>query len=320
MHRRVTIVSIVTILGVLLIASAASAATIRGKVVHKNRSAHSYVVAKSTGQMITVHAKRSPALGRQVVVRAHLLSNGTYGQRSVQLGKLTHHAKIHGVVTYVNARGTKVVVSAKGVSLVVHKRVAARTAGRLAPGDVVTVTGTFDDDGDIDCESIQDCGTEDGYIELEGHIQAIDGSTLTLSADDCHELAGTITVTIPAGWDMSAFAVGDEVEITATLNADGTYTAVGTSLDGDEDEADDDNNQQGEDCDEVEGIVTAIDEGARTVTIAVDDDDAMAGATVTVIIPADWDLSEFSVGEELEIVVTQNADGTYTAVHAELDD
>jgi Cu/Ag efflux protein CusF len=119
---------------------------------------------------------------------------------------------------------------------------------------------------------------------------------------------------------MSAFAVGDEVEITATLNADGTYTAVGTSLDGDEGEADDDDNQQGEDCDEVEGIVTAIDEGARTVTLAVDDDDAMAGATVTVIIPADWDLSEFSVGEELEVVATQNADGTYTAISAELDD
>jgi Cu/Ag efflux protein CusF len=322
MRHKLTVVTILTVLAILLMAGAASAATIRGKVVHKNRSAHSYVVAKKTGQMVTIHAKRSPALGRNVVVRAHLLSNGTYGQRAVHLGGLTHHARIHGVVTYVNARNTKAVLSAKGVSMVVHKRASAKAAARLAVGDVITVTGTLDADGDIDCDSIDDCGTEDGYVELEGHITAIDtdARTLTLSADDEDELPGTISVIIPADWDMNGYAVGDEVEVTATLNADGTFTAVGTSLDGNEHEADDEDCEQGNDCDEVEGIVTAIDTATRTVTLAVDADDAMAGATVTVIFPDTWDMAEISVGDELEVVATQNSDGTYTAVSAELDD
>lgn len=322
MRHRILLMAIVVALAGLTFAATASATTIRGKVVHKNRSAHSYVVAKRSGQMVTVHARRSPALGRKVVVNARLLSNGTYGQRAVQLGSLTHRARVHGVVTFVNARGTKAVISAKGVSLVVHKSATARAAAPLAVGDVVTVTGEFDDEGDIDVDTVEHDGTDDGYFELEGHVLAVDTTarTVTLTADDEGELAGSITVVIPDGWDMSGYAVGDEIEVTATLNADGTFTAVGTSHDGDQQEADDDSDQQGEDYDDVEGDVVSIDLQTRTLTVAVDEDDAMAGATVKVIIPAEMDISVYSVGDELEIVAVQNADGTYTAVSTQADD
>ena len=322
MKRKTTIVAIITALAVLMLASTASAVTIKGKVVHKNRSAHSYTVAKHSGQLVTIHAKKSPALGRKVVVRAHLLANGTYGQRGIQIGRLTHRATIHGVVTYVNARGTKAVVSGKGVSLVAHKAATARAAAKLCAGDVVTITGSFDDDGDIDCEDVDVDGVDDGYIELEGHLLAVDlgARTLTLSADDEEELPGTVTVIIPADWDMSGYVVGDEIEVTATLNADGTFTAVGTSHDCDEEEADDEDCAEGDDCDEVEGIIKEIDIAGRTLTLTGDDDDLMVGATIVVRIPDGWDMAEFEVGDEIEVIAVQNDDGTFTAVSAELDD
>ena len=187
---------------------------------------------------------------------------------------------------------------------------------------MVTVTGSFDDDGDIDCDTCECDGTDDGYIELEGHILAMDEATrtLTLSADDDDELPGTITLLIPAEWDFAAYAVGDELEVTATLNADGTFTAVGTSLDCDEEEADDEDCEQGEDCDEVEGVITGIDNVGRTLTLTGDDDDPMAGATVIVRIPDGWDMGAFGVGDEVEVVAVRNADEPVPAVSVELDD
>jgi len=318
MNRTISIVTIATALAVLMFTSVASAATVTGKVVHKNKSAHSFAVAKRSGQLVTVHATRSPALGRRVVVQGRLLHNGTFGASKITVGDLTHRARIHGVVTFVNGRHTKFVVSGKGVSMVVNKHCLAAAP---AVGTVVTVTGTFTRQGDMAADHLDDCGTNDGYVELEGHVLAVDLTlrTLTLSADDDEDIAGTITLIIPEGWDISAYAVGDELEVVAVLNADGTYTAVGTSDDGDED-CDDDECEQGHNYADIEGHVLSVDLTARTLTMAVEDDDSMAGATVVILIPVALDMTALAVGDELEIVATLNADGTYTAVSIEQDD
>lgn len=319
LYRKLTIFALVAVLGVLALAGVASAATVKGKVVHKNKSAKSFTVAKRSGQLVTVHATRSPALGRRVVVRGSLLRNGTFGASKVFVGTASNRARVHGVVTFVNARHTKFTVSGKGVSLVVRKHALKKVP---AVGTVVTVAGAFDDHGDIEADNLNDYGTNDGYVDLEGHVLAVDSAlrTLTLSADDDKELAGTITVIIPDTWDMTAYAVGDEIEVVATLNADGTYTAVGTSQDGDSQEADNEDGEQGNNFADIEGNVASIDVAARTLTMTVDDDDSMAGATVTVIIPDAFDISAYAVGDGLEIVATLNADGTYTAVEIGQDD
>ena len=318
MYRKLAIFALVGALAVLTLAGVASAATVKGKVVHKNRSAKSFTVAKRSGQLVTVHARRSPALGRAVVVQGRLLHNGTFGASKVTVGRASHRARVHGVVTFVNGRHTKFTLSGKGVSLVVRKHALKRVP---AVGTVVTVTGTFTDDGDIAADDCDDFGENDGYIELEGHVLAVADHTLTLSADDDEDLAGTITLIIPAGWDMSVYVVGDELEVVAMLNADGTtYTAVGTSEDGDEDEADDEDGEQGDNYADIEGDVASIDLLARTLTMTVDDDDSLAGATVTVIIPDTIDMAGIAVGDQLEIVATLNPDGTYTAVEIGQDD
>jgi hypothetical protein len=320
MYRKITIFALVSALAVLTLAGVASAATVKGKVVHKNKSAKSFSIAKRSGQLVTIHAKRSPALGRTVVVRGHLLNNGTFGASKITVGSASNRARVHGVVTYVNGRHTKFTLSGKGVSMVVRKHALKKVP---AVGDVVTVNGTFTHDGDIAADDCDDHGTNDGYVELEGHVLAVDLTlrTLTLSADDDCELPGTITVLIPADWDMTLYTIGHEFEVVATLNADGTYTAVGTSEDCNENEADDEDGEQGDNYADIEGYVVSIDATARTLTMTLDDDDSLAGATVTVVVPDTIDMSGFAVGDELEVVATLNSvDGTYIAVRIEADD
>jgi len=243
---------VIAAVAVMAFAGTAFGNSLRGTVVHRNKHAHSFVVAKRSGQLVSVHARRSPALGRHVVVRGRYLHNGTFGARHITGGALSRKAHIRGVVTFVDKAHGRFVVSAKGVSLVVHQRSARMLAAAALPavGDVVTVDGEIDDQGDIDADNVENDGQNNDYADLEGQILSIDltARTLTITADDNDEIAGaSIVVHIPDTWDMSIYAVGDELDIVASLNTDGSYTAVGTSENGDFQQADDENGQQGDD-------------------------------------------------------------------------
>jgi hypothetical protein len=69
---------------------------------------------------------------------------------------------------------------------------------------------------------------------------------------------------------------------------------------------------------EIEGTITAIDPGARTLTIAADDRGDETPMTVVVTVPASFDLGSFAVGDEIEADVLVQADGTL--VLSSLDD
>lgn len=258
MSRRITFTAALAAIATMALAGNAAAATVKGTVVHKSARSHSFVVASKTGRLTAVHARRSPRVGRSVVVRARRLSNGTLSATKVRSGARRTRAKVRGTVTYVDRRTRSFVVSARGVSLVVHRH---RAAGRavaateiLPPvGSVVTVTSNLADDGDIEAEDVQEHGEDTGGTELEGHILAIDTAarTLTLSADDDDELKGAqIVVSLPDTFDITRYQVGDELELVATLNPDGTYTAVGSSKNGDGKEADDQEHEQGDNHDQ----------------------------------------------------------------------
>jgi len=315
MIRKALFVSIVGVIAVMAFAGTAFAAQFRGTVVHKNTHAHSFVVAKRSGALVSVHARRSPALGRRVRVQAHVLSNGTVRARHIDKGRMTHRVHIRGVVTFVDPAAETFVVSARGVSLAVS---AADVAGELpAVGDVVTVDGSFDEEGDIDADTVENEGENQDAADLEGQVVAVDpeAMTITITADDDEDLAGaTITVYIPDTWDITAFVVGDEVEIVATLNDDGTYTAVYSSLNGDAEEADDEGDDQGDDCqgDEItiSGQIVAIDAEARILSIL----DDYSGDQVDVCVPDTWDMSYYAVDDSVQFEVTQNDDGTYSVV------
>jgi hypothetical protein len=98
-------------------------------------------------------------------------------------------------------------------------------------GSLVTVDGSFED-GSLEATLVAAEGQDANGIELEGTVQALDPSarTLTVSADDSGQSAATLTVEVPATFDLSRFAVGQQVELSVSANGDGTFT-LGQSSD-----------------------------------------------------------------------------------------
>lgn len=239
----------------LAVPAGASAAAIRGTVVHQSPRSHSFVVADAHGGLTAIHAARSPKVGRRVVVQASRLRNGTYNAARTRVAGVARRARLRGTVTYADRGRRAFVLSTRGASLLVHaggrRRGRARAADALpAVGANVTVSATLGAQGDVVAQQVSNEGAAHGTVDLEGTVRSIDegAGTLTLSADDAEETgAASITVHVPDTFDLSAYSVGDELELTATLNADGTYTAVGSSDDGDAQQADDSSDDQGDD-------------------------------------------------------------------------
>jgi hypothetical protein len=296
MNRRSQTLSAATcaLIASLALGGVAEAKTLRGTVVDRSPKTQKFTVADRAGKLISVHARRAPGVGRSVTVSARRLRNGTFAAKRVAVGRRKSSVRIRGTVTFVDRGARAFVVSARGVSMLVHggrtSRARARAAaigdGLPAVGTQVTIDATLDRDGDVESNEIHEHGEDHGTIELEGVVTAVDASarTLTLSADDDGEYDGAITVNLPDGFDLGAFAVGDVVEIEATLNEDGTYTAVRTSHDDTVEEADGtDDDQGGDDGDDegtpaIQGESGVAPAGATRSGAGDDhDDDASAG-------------------------------------------
>jgi hypothetical protein len=254
-YRSITIGALATATALSGLAASASASTLKGTVVHDSKHAHSFVIADARGHLTAIHAARRPAVGRSVTVTARKLRNGTFAASRVRTGHAVKRARISGLVTFADRGTGAFVVSTRGASLVVHRRSprlrAAAAADTLpAPGTHVSIDASLDEQGDIQAESVHNDGQNHDNADLEGVTLSIDAAarTLTISADDNDEISGgTILVHLPATFDLTLFHVGTVVQLVATPNADGSYTAVGISADGDSQEADGEHGQQGDD-------------------------------------------------------------------------
>ncbi len=239
MYRRPHIVvALSTALATTALAASASAASFSGVVVHKDARAHSFVVALRGGALRAIHARRSPALGRDVTVQARLLRNGTWALQHVRIGRAVGRVHLRGTVTFVNSRRGILVVSARGVSLLVREhramtgRLHAATDSQFADGEVVTVDGTLEGNS-VDASGVQQSGQNTNGIDLEAIVQGIDPTarTLTVSADDSEQSGATLTVDVPAAFDITLFSTGESVELIVSPNGDGTYTLEQASND-----------------------------------------------------------------------------------------
>ena len=236
------------VLGMFVVASSASAATLHGVVVHRDARAHSFVVALANGRIAAVHARKSPRVGRIVGVSAALLHNGTYAERSIKLGHRVRSARISGVVTFVDPSRGLFTVSGDGASMLVHRSHGARAADALpSVGEDVSVTVGIDDSGELQDENVQATGTQTSGMDLEGTILAIDTAarTLTVSADDEDQSGQSLTVDVPSTIDISMFSVGRQVELTVTMQPDGTFLLQGASGDENQQQANNPDDQQG---------------------------------------------------------------------------
>jgi hypothetical protein len=246
---------VATVAAGLVPAAGASAATLRGVVVHEDGHAHSFVLAGPHGRLSAIHARHLPALGRSAVVSARHLRNDTWVAQHVQAGRVTTRVRLRATVTYVNPRHGTFVLSTPGASVLVHERARARRHGVLLAadtgvqdGEVVAVEGDLER-GAVDASSIHDAGEQSSGISLEGTVQAIDnvGRKLSVSADDDDQSGAVVTVQVPNSFDLEAFTTGEPVELTVSRNPDRTYTLEQSSDDASAAAADNLDDIQGDD-------------------------------------------------------------------------
>jgi hypothetical protein len=124
--------------------------TIDGIVVHQNPAAGTYAVATSTAQLFAVHADKPPKVGAKVSAPVKSLFNGTFAETGSRTSATTaREAKIAGTVTYVDAAIPSYVVSARGVSALIHAPGATPGTYTSLPsvGDQVQVTAAIEQAG-----------------------------------------------------------------------------------------------------------------------------------------------------------------------------
>jgi hypothetical protein len=248
--RRLAINAFAALLVAGAAAAPASAATLKGTVVHRNGHAHSFVVAMSHGRLAAIHARTSPRPGRVVRVSARRLRNGTYSARSVRVLGRRRRVQMRGTVTY--SRGRVFTLSSRGASILIRRgtraaRAVAASDDAPPAGSVVQVDANVDDNGDIEANDVNEEGQDNNGIDLEGTVLGIDTNarTLSISADDEDASGAALTVQVPAGVDMTGFTVGHQVELSVIRNADGTFVLQQGMGDDNEQEADDDNGGSG---------------------------------------------------------------------------
>lgn len=233
-------------------AAPAGAQLLRGTVVHHNRHAHSFVLAVRGGGLRAIHARKLPAIGRTVAVRARPLRNGTFAATKVRAGHRRTHVRIRGTVSFADRRHHRFTISANGVSLLVHVRrhrgARAAASDVPAPGTTVEVEADLESGDDTVAQTVTPTGT-DLTVKVEGKVLAVDTTarTITITADDEDQSGAQLTISVPdTTIDLTTITPGSEVELLVALHSDGTYTLLGLAGDGNAKQADDQGDQQGQ--------------------------------------------------------------------------
>jgi hypothetical protein len=266
MKARMLVCGAMTGLAVLAPISAAGATPAHsphhaGVVVDYRAASHTATVALPGGRLIAVHTARRARPGTRVRLGGLTqLANGTYTGALRASGR-TRRARVRGTLA-AHLGGGAVAVSARGTTFAVRagtprharsRKHSNAVGGGPAVGTPISMNVTIGDGGRLEYDSIRELAPADAgaAIDIEGRITAIDATarTLTVTAED-DDLSTDFTVIVPDAIDISAYAVGDELEASVLVNADGTFTLQGSSLNGDDQEADDGANDQGDQPDE----------------------------------------------------------------------
>jgi len=263
MHRKPLLwIAALALAAVLGLSAQASARTVKGTVVHSNKSAHTFVVAGSRGNLTVVSSRRLAKAGSVVRVSGRKSKNGLKA-RKVRVLRHSRHARLRGLVTWASSSGFT--VASHGASLLVHK---SSSSDGAPVGTPVEDDVTIDDQGDLDDEHCEHMGNVPGQIKLEGVVLSADttAETITISGDDDEadqaqmsddngsgddqgdsgddqgdDMNPQIVVHVP---DATQFTVGDKVELIVTgPAADGSFTLV--KVDEQENEGQDEGNQNG---------------------------------------------------------------------------
>jgi hypothetical protein len=274
----------------LVLPAAAQAATFGGVVIAKSAKRHAIVTASRNGVVRTVRVPGAKiglgkiGLGARVAVRASKLPDGTFlaaGIKKVGLGKRT---RVRGSVVKRNGRTLYLSAGRSVVALALR----GSTGAKLHAGDRVNATASVGRES-LFCNDVTPVGHDD-QIDLEGIYLSNEDSVLSLAVHG----RGLVKVNVPDGFDLPDLTAGDELSLTATVEADGSFTL--TTLD-DEDAKDDgsggdeDGVDMGNNWFSVTGVISSVSGGAVAVAVERHPD------PVVCKVPPKLDLSGFAVGQ-----------------------
>jgi hypothetical protein len=135
---------------------------------------------------------------------------------------------------------------------------------------------------------------EPAPVTLTGVVVSIDEIALSLVLQPEADLP--VTVFLPPGFDLTTVSLADRVQVTGTPNEDGSINAAEVLV-----------LAEGV---EVIGTVTVIDDLTRSLVLRTAEE-----TLVTVVLPADFDLTTLSLADRIQVTGALNDDGSVTAVN-----
>lgn len=251
----------------LLAPGVASAAQKRGAIVKIDAKTGLVAVAQSRGAVALVHVQTVRGLrpGAIVAFDARYLKNGTLAGTRVRVVGRARRFHVRAFVIGVRKSKRTAILSARGAVLSVRlpKRVrslaSAHGSDTPTPGSVTDVTVSVSGDGSLAATQVKEVNPSASAGQISGKVTAVGSGSITVAAG-----GGSVTMNVPAGIDVSKYAVGDDVLAYFDAAADGTYTLKAVGANGSETEADDES--------EVEGDVAAAEQEVETEDEAGDDE------------------------------------------------
>lgn len=234
-------------LGVLAAPGVASAGQRSGIVVKVNPRTGLVAVANARGAVTLAHTSARLRVGQAIRFDARKLRNGTVAATQVRVTGKKARLHVRGVVLAAGkARGT-FAISARGAVLVLRsklRRLASSGATDPAPGSITDVTVNVNANGTLDAVGAKQVDPSAKAAEIDGRVTAVGNGSITVSDNGV-----SLTLVAPATIDLSKYQVGGQVLAYYSTQPDGSLLLSAVGSDGNETEADD--------AAEVEGDVAA---------------------------------------------------------------
>jgi uncharacterized membrane protein YgcG len=206
-----------------------------GVVLKVQPARHLIAVARTSSSVALVHTTSASRLrvGQRVELKAHSLRNGTLAASGVTVLGRVHKVHFRGIV--LGRSHGKLAVSAGGAVIMVRLSTRSTASARDSSppmGSQVGVTATVGAGGELDDDDVTVFSPTSPGGRIEGSLTLGTG-TVTVTTEDM-----SLVIAVPTGFDLSAFANGQEVLATFSQQANGSLLLTALSRDDNAQQAD----------------------------------------------------------------------------------
>ncbi len=220
-------------------------ATVRGHGFAIGARGTTFVV-RSRAHNTTLNAlssSRAPFVGESVVTDVQIDPHGALTEIDVHTtsAAIGSVVEIEGILTAVDPVGGTITIAHEDDGTVTSYTVIVPPTvdlSTLVIGQEMHVLGSPNPDGTFSLAVVPQT------LHIEGTVSAIDttANTITVTTTD-DGMSMTFVVNVPTTVDIGSFSVGSEVELDVVQNADGSFSLVQSSDNGDSSQADDQGNE-----------------------------------------------------------------------------